>query len=312
MQQESNDAGKVIDEILDFWFAGTLEEQFQRWFSSGDAQRDLDLLIAEKYGHLLSYNDEGQPEIDFEFDPVWNESARAMVAKILVHDQFARHLYRDQSSEANRAALAECDRKALAWAHQFVSDSSITAPDPQQPPQQPLHAHDRVALFRLPMGQFVFALMPFRHSKLERNLKLVLQMLEEREAMHADDGKLLDRFKKTTIRKLYDATDDESSLTGAPNEEVVILEHFPFAANEEHVDEEKLYLCMQEFLERKWKKDMQYTVVSLSGGVDSMVISKILCLLRPVFGYVLCLHSLLFVFDRHSILSCISYFFSPS
>lgn len=42
--------------------------------------------------------------------------------------------------------------------------------------------------------------MPLRHSKKEENLKLVLELLNEREVIEADNSRLLDRFKKTTIR----------------------------------------------------------------------------------------------------------------
>jgi hypothetical protein len=305
MQLESEDPEKLIDEILSFWFGGTLEQQFQRWFSSGEAQRELDRTIAEKFGHLLSNS---EPSALFDCDARWCDSARAVAAKIIVHDQFGRHIYRDQSLEANRTGLAHCDRRALAWAHQLVGTPNANAnPNAncneacnENEASQRMHFEPGVcrdALFLLPLGQFVFALMPFRHSKLERNLKLVLELLEARERIQGDDARLLDRFKKTTIRKLYDADDgDENSVGGkrVSKDETVILEHFPFDANETAIDEESLYLCMQEFLERKWRKEMKYTVVSLSGGVDSMVIAKILCLLRPVFGYVVFIHFIIY------------------
>lgn len=74
------------NDILSFWFGGTLDEQFQRWFSSGSTQAELDSFITEKYGELLVDN--------LDFDILWNESLQSRVAKIILFDQFSRHVFR--------------------------------------------------------------------------------------------------------------------------------------------------------------------------------------------------------------------------
>jgi uncharacterized protein (DUF924 family) len=279
----SLDKGTLVNNILKFWFGGTLDEQFQRWFSTGKSQQELDSYIRDNYGFLL--------ESPSEIEDQWNDNIQSFVARIILFDQFSRHIYRDQSNESNKNALKEKDSYALKWSKQLVNDK-------------------KDLLFALPMGQFVFSLMPFRHSRIEENLKIVLELLEEREKIENDDIKLLDRFKKTTIRKLYDAesetkqenSNNNNSINTRNNsgdddedeEDRKIIEHFPFQANEEFVYREKLFRCIKEFLERKWKKELKYTVVSLSGGVDSMVISKILCLLREKMKYEI--YNIMFLF----------------
>ena len=69
-----------------------------------------------------------------------------------------------------------------------------------------------------------------------------------------------------------------------------ILEHHEFDADETNVLKNDLVKCMHEYLLRKLNRDVEKegkeeedtmsTLVSLSGGVDSMVISKILVILR--------------------------------
>lgn len=76
--------------ILQFWFSGSLEEQFQRWFAKGEAQKELDSLITLQYTELLERAEKG--ELDKEEG--WNNTPAGLAAKIILVDQFSRHIYR--------------------------------------------------------------------------------------------------------------------------------------------------------------------------------------------------------------------------
>lgn len=78
---------------------------------------------------------------------------------------------------------------------------------------------------------------------------------------------------------------DAEARNDQVDENTEILERHPFDADETFMYREKLYRCIHKFLKDKWYPEMRYVVVSLSGGVDSMVISKILVKLAPVMGF---------------------------
>jgi uncharacterized protein (DUF924 family) len=151
--------------ILQYWFSGSLEEQFQRWFASGDSQRELDNTISKEYGELLHKAEQG------ELDPEgWSNSPSAFAAKIILVDQFSRHIYRGNQEKIKvRVNLLsglgliakENDKMSLAWSKELVS---------------------RGWSKYLPVNQHVFSLMPLRHSNEEENLNIVVKQIEEREA----------------------------------------------------------------------------------------------------------------------------------
>eukprot|EP01125_Pyxidicula_operculata_P013369 TRINITY_DN442_c0_g5_i3.p1 TRINITY_DN442_c0_g5~~TRINITY_DN442_c0_g5_i3.p1 ORF type:complete len:617 (-),score=190.29 TRINITY_DN442_c0_g5_i3:126-1976(-) len=122
--------------------------------------------------------------------------------------------------------------------------------------------------------------MPFRHSNEESNLKFVMEQMQSRQTVEIDNERLLDRFVKTTVRKMYDAED-----TKKVDETTEILEHYPFDADESDIMRHKLVRCMNDFLRERWNPSQKCAVVSLSGGVDSMCILKCLTLLQPIYKY---------------------------
>eukprot|EP01126_Amoeba_proteus_P044143 TRINITY_DN4889_c0_g1_i1.p1 TRINITY_DN4889_c0_g1~~TRINITY_DN4889_c0_g1_i1.p1 ORF type:complete len:797 (-),score=196.99 TRINITY_DN4889_c0_g1_i1:197-2494(-) len=233
--------------ILTFWFSGTLEEQFQRWFSRGETQSSLDSLITMEFGELLKSAEQGDLQ-------EWDNFPSAYAAKIILVDQFSRHIYRNDKSK-----IKENDKLALQWSFDLIT---------------------RGFHYKLPVNQHVFVLMPLRHSNEEQNLQLVYQHIQEREKLEESNSLLLERFKKTTLHKLYDAQNHKEI-----SKDTEILERHPFDADETFMWREKLYRCVHSFLASYWETSMKYVIISLSGGVDSMVISKILVKLAPIMGF---------------------------
>lgn len=192
---------------------------------------------------------------EFDSNPQWCSSPTTMIVKIIIVDQFSRHIYRTQNTQQIKLN----DSMSLRWAEQMISRGWHKS---------------------LPVDHFIFMLMPFRHNGQEDKLKYVLAQLTEREQKEEENTKLFDRFKKTTLRKIYDLHEH-----AAVTEDTNILEHFPFDADESGLLKEKLSKCMSDFLKKHLTPTSRYTVVSLSGGVDSMVISKILQKLAPIMKF---------------------------
>jgi hypothetical protein len=92
-----------------------------------------------------------------------------------------RHLYRDLPVDARERK--EADSKALATAEYLLErgdwESNMTVPE------------------------FVFSLMPLRHSSTTSRLRLVLDRIDAVAAKLAEHGDLLEKFRKQTLRYEY-------------------------------------------------------------------------------------------------------------
>jgi uncharacterized protein (DUF924 family) len=136
------------DDVLAFWFAGTLEvgadpqSQYRRWFTQSDA---FDREIEAAFGDLPDAARDGQ------LTP-WHGSAAGMLALVIVLDQFPRHLYR-----ATPKAFA-FDAQAFA-----VAESAIAA------------GFD-AALHPL---QAAFLYMPFQHAEDRRAQQRAVALYDE-------------------------------------------------------------------------------------------------------------------------------------
>ena len=91
----------------------------------------------------------------------WSNSPWAYAAKIILVDQFSRHVYRGAEEK-----IKVNDKISLTWSQNLI--------------QKGWHKF-------LPVNQHVFALMPLRHSNIEENLNIVLLHIEEREAVEGDN-----------------------------------------------------------------------------------------------------------------------------
>jgi tRNA(Ile)-lysidine synthetase-like protein len=119
--------------------------------------------------------------------------------------------------------------------------------------------------------ELYFALMPFKHLK---NYKFVLDILSNR---NLDDH--LTKFYMDTLEK-YSATITYSMPVKIGDYNLgEICEYYPFDFKENWFLDNKLKTCtLSKILEKTLDKHITYTI-SLSGGVDSMVIISLLKLL---------------------------------
>ncbi|ETV80978.1 tRNA(Ile)-lysidine synthetase, variant [Aphanomyces astaci] len=253
-----NEGGEATtaEEVLSYWFDGDMQELHRtKWFpvSGSDVQAATDADITSRFGTLLATAETRALHAS------WTSRPHSFVALIVLLDQFCRHVYRHDADK--RKAI---DVLALELATQFVDDG--------------LHLHVSVP-------HFVFALMPFRHSPTPDRLEHVLAHIDGRETTMLHDTDLLSKFRRTTVQR-------QSHLRvpnhREPGEEFDILERAAFLHPNEALllPKHPLVPIMHAFLTsmRAGSDACPAIGISLSGGVDSMVIAYLLVTLAPRYN----------------------------
>lgn len=169
---------EAVGDVLAFWFDGDVELNYKnKWFVTGsrEMQAELDRTISERYGALLN------AAMKMELES-WRETQEGKIALIVVLDQFSRHIFRHQQLPPDAEERRICDQHALSIAEELTSSSSWHVP--------------------LSVSEFVFSLMPYRHSATLQRLENVLQCIDAREAVEAKYADLLSKFRKQTTRRL--------------------------------------------------------------------------------------------------------------
>mmetsp|Transcript_86253 Transcript_86253/g.143508 ORF Transcript_86253/g.143508 Transcript_86253/m.143508 type:complete len:664 (-) Transcript_86253:911-2902(-) len=234
-------------QVLDFWFKGDFQTLYHtKWFPAegSQTQASTDRAVQTQFESLLLKAEGGLLED-------WCESPQPAVALVILLDQFSRHYYRGRDDRDSR--VGACDERALRYARAL---------------------QDKDWEHHMTVPQRVFTLMPFRHSPTPDRLQFVLDTAKKLVAGHEDIGTLLDKFQRATLKRLQHLQ-GQQYVDGAE-----ILEFFPFEADETDLSQHPLYRAMERFLQRKALQPGAVLCVSLSGGVDSMVIAKLLCAIR--------------------------------
>ena len=251
---------KKTKDILEFWFGGEVETNYTtKWFPSGKKQKCMDEEIKREFGDTL------KNVLEAKDLSSWTSNPRDTLALIVLLDQFSRHIYRGQRDSAPQL---KSDSLALCHADEAIRKGWIRG-------------------YSSP--ELVFALMPLRHTPTSERLHKVLKICDSRIESSLTYLDLLKKFRKTSFLRLQHLEGKSGPEDGD------ILEHHEFDADETNVLKNDLVKCMHEYLLRKLNRDVEKegkeeekednnatmsTLVSLSGGVDSMVISKILVILR--------------------------------
>jgi uncharacterized protein (DUF924 family) len=255
-----------VERVWQFWFGVeegcSLDALSSRWFPlahGGEAaQAAADERVEDQCGALLDAAVEGRLD-------GWSASPSAAACRIVVLDQFSRHVYRRRRAPPGCQAAA--DAAALAACEQLLARPGWTA--------------------RLTLPEHVFALMPLRHSASLSALQRCMEQAAAREALHGEQGALLRRFRTATLRRLRE-------LEGRQwTEGDEILER-PHALGGGYVQGEAAAALLRHPLARSvtaWLRGRPRcdvgaadaagsppvrALVSLSGGVDSMALCAIL------------------------------------
>lgn len=238
--------------MLEFWFhQGDMRESFKhKWFPSGadNMQAAIDEEITTEFAELLHRAERSELEAWVDLGP------RAATALVVVLDQFSRHVYRGASG---RTQIQANDRLALSVTETMLQRGWERA---------------------LPVPYQVFMLMPLRHTPTVDRLRHLMERIEGMTDAHAQHGLLLDKFRRQTLRRLQDL--EGKQWTDGQD----ILEFHPFQADETHILKHPLARTVDAFLREHGARDHPAMAVSLSGGVDSMVIAKLLTALSPTHG----------------------------
>ena len=271
--------------ILQFWFGDvpftsdtttaspTIECQITKqyttlWFppSNSIAQSNADKTISTRFNQLLQEAEAGQLDN-------WTENPSSLCALIIILDQFSRHIYR------STVRPPQNDLRAVELSEMML---------------------DRRWHLYLPVPMEIFSLMPLRHSPTIPRLERVLTEIEQRSVREQASQELLDKFRRATTSRLEVLKDaataasataasaststSSSTLENAENDDHGILERCAFTADEDQLGRHRLVATMQQFIQTQYDGEQNVVAVSLSGGVDSMVIARILVHLRDKFN----------------------------
>ena len=244
------DGLKVVEPrmVLTFWLGGDQRENYRtKWFvSNPEEQRKVDFEIYEQF------NDTFEAAIRGDLHR-WKSETQSTIALIILLDQFSRHIFRYRELPLDDEMRGSVDGLALQCAMELT-----TKVDWQD---------------RLSTAEKVFVLMPFRHNASMPHLNFVVESIDSVESCLDWEKELMTRFRKQTVRRLQELS-DKVAARNADN----ILEREAFDADESDMIDNPLTVAVRDFLAaHRPVKNMKHPVaISLSGGVDSMVICKIL------------------------------------
>ena len=234
------------EEVLAFWLGGDQRENYRtKWFiSNPNEQNVVDREIFERFGETLDAATQGSLEH-------WKSEIHSFIAHIILLDQFSRHVFRFLELSKDDEKRKNADILALQGARELT-----VKPDWQD---------------HLSAAEKVFVLMPFRHNASLSRLHFVVDNIDCVETSLEWEMELMSRFRKQTVRRLQELT-DKSAATSADT----ILEREAFDADESDMMSHPLTMAVKEFLLVHRGAAPRPVAISLSGGVDSMVICKIL------------------------------------
>ena len=230
----------MYSEVIQYWFAPDVLKFRPEWFDGS-----IDTEIREKFGELHNKVETG----DYES---WKDTKYGKLAYIIVLDQFTRNLYRDGDFRRN-------DKKVLGLVEDMLSkreDLNYT------------HFVERM-----------FILLPLRHSKVSKNIRKVLELLEEykTEFITSLDLQYLEKFKCATIKDLTKTSGEYNYNT--KHSKTIDYTHYSSIldldyGSREHLNNKiDLEIVVHKYIE---EYNIKRLAISLSGGIDSMVLLHIL------------------------------------
>jgi len=239
-------------DILDFWFEGE-KDYNEFWFD-----RTKDSYITSTYSEILH-----ELEKKEEIYNNWTCTDEGTFAAIIVFDQFSRSIYRGKSDYNKNDEIAFSLSKRLLNNRYDVE---------------------------IPLSKRIFLLLPFRHQKDSNLLDIVMEKLEKYEN-ELGPSSLLTRFRKATIMSYTPLTDRIEMMSSnhpfhlSEYEDVLDPKCMEYKVDESNeylsrlseIVTYPLYKTLQSFIIERRIKNIG---VSLSGGVDSMVICFLLRILK--------------------------------
>ncbi len=316
--------GRQIDNILKYWFGQYSPDKAQKnlWMIASSSQDQLvkvDCEITELYSHLLSKLGTNEHIRDLWCDESSNSKGngcddqslygwRGKLAAIILLDQMSRHIHRyyktkqyETNNEISIPSQTVLDNLAFEVSKSFQEHHSL-----------------EISTGMIPIPMLIFALMPYRHASTIQTVGFVQSKVEEMANMNSVEMEnMIRRFRSATNRRMavlqdearregkktsYDK-DITNGVEDINNSQVQsrddfndddILEFQPFIADMSVAGNHAIVKTIINFLARRGIHPSKTSctqirntpvLVSLSGGVDSMVIASVLSFLRDSCNY---------------------------
>jgi tRNA(Ile)-lysidine synthetase-like protein len=277
---------QLITHVLYYWFgqyASIPEALKNLWMVSAHSTEKVlvvDEDIYEEFGNLLK---ELSREDSARYDEWCNDTElygyRGKLAAVVVLDQMSRHVHRHLKAR-HRTDAALPEQSQLDYLAFKTSTLLVRQ-----------HA-DEFHAGMIPTPQFIFGVMPYRHSSTIETVSFVQGQIAIMTELVDDYDGMVKRFRKATNRRMA-LLQDEARRSGEDGEEkklfdeTDILECEAFTVDMEPSKKHEVHCTIANFLadrgifpcnnENEMKSTMPTPVlVSLSGGVDSMVIVSVL------------------------------------
>jgi tRNA(Ile)-lysidine synthetase-like protein len=231
------------------------------WFNT---DKIYDTYISEKYVHLLT-------------TAIWdatNDSLKYHLAYIILYDQVPRHAFRNNDAEGNITIYLN---KALIL-HEYITK--------------------HFDLSELTALEWSFLNLPVRHSDNTNNIIRVIQDTWKRVKCENDEEEINKytlflkasymRLSKNQFYHIEESVSEKHFNTEYNilhfSQYINILGNYPFINNipKIPIQERELYTKIEENI---IKNKLKHVIISLSGGIDSMVCSYILKELQKVWGF---------------------------
>lgn len=239
-----------MEELVEFWFS---EETEKNWFNCDPS---FDKKIKEKYIELY------KKEVEVE-EETHSCSLTYLLGKVILFDQISRHIYRNNKSLnlAKNCLHLSVTQKGLYYSEKILErEQELLAFDPR---------------YR------VFVLLPLRHTFQEGNIKRVISYTESwMKEKRKEKSNYYKRFLRSSYISLGKVINSKVGFSETISKRISkfsdILEFYNKESNSKFDSISFNSRLIREFLVSMKKIRSEIICLSLSGGVDSMVISYLL------------------------------------
>lgn len=276
----------IFSEITNYWFDSKNNNFRDKWFQKDPAKlRDLDNYITDKFSKHLTYY-ENTP-----YTAILNLDLNNVIDGIICLDQFSRHIYRQNRTSFNTKKIIDQNTtKAATLTKKIIYSESW---------KQFIIDHNEFASQLIP-----FILMPLKHESIYNNFHIIHQFILSIYRTHDKFPNYINKFYYDSLKKYYFDFRQISNITiyDFTKDYVFYIDNrylkevcdfFPSKKMNitKDISSELVYKtvdnCIKALLDNiltvKIHSDRRI-IVSLSGGVDSMVLVYILKVLTVKYN----------------------------
>ena len=239
-RRRKTDDTRII-EVLDFWFKGA-DRGRKLWFARGADRDAADVLVRDRFSNVVREALAG----DLEH---WRRTPRGSIALVIVLDQLARHVHRDEDHALSAKRAAE-----------VYKEDFLSRWDPHT---------------SLTPSQHAFGLLSLRHAN-SYNFEAIEKLIERRQNHDKREAEVLDKFRRATQRRRRERAEPPGGRPNLNGEDAELLDARCTSGGTAS-DDSEVHGVLKDFASKHEK-----CAVSLSGGVDSMVLLYVLAKLTKV------------------------------